>query len=178
MMSHWGRVGGVRGCTPAMCSGITMIAINSRHSRSQQTSIPRYGNMPMGASPASAFGERASAGRKADLNSSQGDDHSTSRCGGSGHWVIVSGMVSTSGIVWNYVVSGGLVLVCQKGGLFIAWISVFLCLFSRGNLWTGLSEFLNFLSEDVYQMVPPPPLSFEIIRFRGKIPTRSLRNKD
>src|SRR6266446_2579856 len=58
--------------------------------------MPRYGKMPMGASPARAFGGRVSAGRKADLNSSQGEDHSTRRRGGSGHWVMVSGMVSTS----------------------------------------------------------------------------------
>src|SRR5208282_236404 len=52
--------------------------------------------MPMGASPAKAFGGRVSAGRRAEVNSSQRDDHSTSRRGGSGHWVTVSGMVSRS----------------------------------------------------------------------------------
>lgn len=75
------------------------MAISSRHSISQQISMPRYGNMPMGASPASGFGDRASAGRIADLNSSHRDDHSTSSRGGSGHSVTGSGMVSTSGIV-------------------------------------------------------------------------------
>jgi hypothetical protein len=61
----------------------------------------------MGASPAKAFGGRASAGRKADLNSSHGDDHSTSRRGGSGHWVTTSGMVATSGIVFDCVIFWG-----------------------------------------------------------------------
>src|SRR5258708_34495714 len=75
-----------------------MSAISSRHSRSQHASMPRYGNMPTGASPASAFGGRASAGRNADLNSSHRDDHSTSKRGGSGQRAMVSGMVSTSGI--------------------------------------------------------------------------------
>src|ERR1700687_2487799 len=72
-----------------------MIAISRRHSSSQQKSMPRYGNMQMGASPAKRLGGRASAGRNADLNSSHGDDHSTSRRGGSGHWATLSGMVST-----------------------------------------------------------------------------------
>ena len=81
----------------------------------------------MGASPAKRLGERVSAGRKADLNSSQGDDHSTSKCGGSGHWVfgcwpimLLSGMVATSGIILDYVFWTTLFLgdrisvVCQK----------------------------------------------------------------
>src|SRR5260370_13781730 len=95
MTYHWGRVGGVRVGSLAKRSAITMIAISRRHSSSQQTSMPRYGNMPVGASPAKRFGGRASAGPRADLNSSQGDDHSTSRRGGSGHWVTLSGMGST-----------------------------------------------------------------------------------
>src|SRR5229473_3596024 len=111
MTSCWGRVEGVGISRLTKCSGSTMSAISSRHSSSQETSMPRYGNMPMGASPAKRFGERVSAGRKADLNSSQGDDHSTRRCGGSGHWVSTSGMVATSDIILDYVIAGGLVLV-------------------------------------------------------------------
>src|SRR5208282_6585715 len=81
-----------------------MIAISSSNSSSQLASIPRYGKMPMGASPAKAFGARVSAGPKADLNSSQREDHSTSRRGGSGHGSFgrrsrTAGMVATSDIV-------------------------------------------------------------------------------
>src|SRR5580700_129559 len=57
--------------------------------------------MPTGASPAKGLVERASAGRRADLNSSHRDDHSTSRWG-SGHSATVSGMVSSSGITTTY----------------------------------------------------------------------------
>jgi len=92
-----------------------MSAISSRHSSSQETSMPRYGNMPMGASPARRFGGRVSAGRKAVLNSSHGDDHSTSRCGGSGHWVSTSGMVATSDIFSTTLFLGDRTsVVCQK----------------------------------------------------------------
>src|SRR5258706_401642 len=98
MTSHWGRVPGDATSTVANCSGNTMSAISSRQSSRQHESMPPYGNMPTGASPASAFGGRASAGRNADLNSSHRDDHSTSKRGGSGQRVMVSGMVSTSGI--------------------------------------------------------------------------------
>src|SRR6266536_2448435 len=78
-----------------MRSGSTMTAISARHSSSQHASMPRYGNMPIGASPAKAFGALENAGASAVVNSSQGDDHSTSSRGGSGHLVMVSGMVST-----------------------------------------------------------------------------------
>ena len=96
MTSYCLRMGGPGICRLAKRSGSTMTAINRRHSSSQQASMPRYGNMPIGASPAKAFGARVSAGRQAERNSSQGDDHSTSRRGGSGHCVVLSGMVITS----------------------------------------------------------------------------------
>src|SRR5882672_3012316 len=51
--------------------------------------------MPMGASPAKCLGDFRKAGRTAVLNSSQGEDHSTSTRGGSGHWSTLCGMVST-----------------------------------------------------------------------------------
>src|SRR5208282_826263 len=106
MTSHWGRVGGKGISRLTKRSGSVMTAISNRHSSSQLTSMPRYGNMPTGASPARRFGERVSAGPKADLNSSHRDDHSTSRCGGSGHGSFVgqsgtSGMASTSDIFWT-----------------------------------------------------------------------------
>jgi len=96
----------------------------------------------MGASPAKRFGGRVSAGRNADLNSSQGDDHSTSRRGGSGHWVSTSGMVATSGIVWTTfwtaLFPGGIrtSVVCQKGGLISAATSDFLASCSLGRFRT------------------------------------------
>src|SRR5664279_3454007 len=76
-------------------AGNTMIANSKRHSRNQTVSMPLYGKMPIGASPAKAFGERVSAGCTAVLNSSQGEDHWTSRRGGSGHWIVLAGIVST-----------------------------------------------------------------------------------
>src|SRR5580693_7546613 len=90
--------------------------------------------MPMGAAPARAFGGRASAGRRADLNSSQGDDHSTSRRGGSGH---CSGMGATSGVVMTTdIISGcvglrglGISDSVPENGVDFAVTSVFFILF-------------------------------------------------
>src|ERR1035438_7432791 len=113
MTSHCGRVGGRGISRLAKRSGSTMIAISRRHSSSHETSMPRYGNMPTGASPAKRLGGRASAGCKADLNSSHRDDHSTSRRGGSGHWVRLSGMVSTSFIVLDGVIFWGDSYLCS-----------------------------------------------------------------
>src|SRR5437660_8535044 len=78
-----------------MREGSTITRMINKTSRNQATAIPRYGKMPMGASPASCLGGLLRAGRMADLNSSHGEDHSTSSRGGSGHWITVSGMVST-----------------------------------------------------------------------------------
>jgi len=106
MTSHFGLGGGTKGCSVAMRAGSIITAMSSRHSSAHELSIPRYGNIPTGASPASATGVRESAGRQAVLNSCQGEDHSISRRGGSGQSLaigVVSGMVSSSGtaIGWS-----------------------------------------------------------------------------
>src|SRR5271165_2005719 len=112
--------------------------------------------MPTGASPARRLGERVSAGFQADLNSSHGDDHSTSRRGGSGHWIAVSGMVATSTIISDYV-SGGLVSssVPEGGVLFSPDFRFFWFFLLRA------AEFSRgcFEKRYVYQVVPPTPPS-------------------
>jgi hypothetical protein len=104
------------------------------------------------------------------LNSSHGDDHSTSRRGGSGHWMSTSGMVATSGIifglrVWTTLFSGGIrtSVVCQKGGPISAATSVFFLPFlslTFRNVTRGVARWYPH---------PPPPWSFEIIELEGKI---------
>src|ERR1035441_10923846 len=106
-----------------------MMAMSKRHSSSQQASMPRYGNIPTGASPARRLGERVRAGRKADLNSSQREDHSTSRRGGSGHWRALSGMVATSAIHRTTILGDWYLVVCQKEESYFRLTSVFLVFF-------------------------------------------------
>src|SRR5207248_10613837 len=75
--------GGAYGRMLASLSG-KMIPANSRaDSNNQATRMPEYGNNPVWASPARGRRERLRAGRIADTNSAQGEDHSTSHLGAS-----------------------------------------------------------------------------------------------
>ena len=110
MTSHvgFGRIGA--GFSLAISAGTRMTTISRMHSPTHAVSIPRYGKMPTGASPASAFVDFFSAGRIAVLNSSHGDDHSTSSRGGSGQRscsIRGSGMVTASDTnSRNYLIFG------------------------------------------------------------------------
>src|SRR5437899_2799792 len=83
MTSYLGGGGGTYGLMLASFPGSTITATSNKASKTQDARMPGYGNKPVRASPASFAGERPRAGRMAETNSSQGDDHSISSLGAS-----------------------------------------------------------------------------------------------
>src|SRR5437868_4177961 len=84
MTSSFGRKTGAYTGDLAMNSlpGKITAAASTTASSAQPANMPRYGNMPLRASPAKGFEDFEKAGRIAVTNSSQGDDHSISSRGG------------------------------------------------------------------------------------------------
>jgi hypothetical protein len=130
------------------------------------------------------------AGRRADLNSSHRDDHSTKRCGGSSHRSSgrrsfggrsgTSGMVATSDIcrdcASDYIISGGFVLsvVCQKDAVIIG---VFFVFFIPLEVSSNLSpkfggEFLGLSNIEAFSWPGYPP-TWGAIRINGLDPKYS-----
>ena len=103
-----------------------------------------------------------SAGRKADLNSSQREDHSTSKRGGSrplGGDFGYGGNISHS---WNQIFGlcfWGIATSVPEGGSYFRLTSVFLAsLFSSALLCgTGAEFFGGFRVEEPPDGTPPPP---------------------
>jgi hypothetical protein len=62
-------------------AGRMMTAANMAASSTQETSMPRYGQSPVRASPARRFGDRLKAGPIALRNSCHGEGHSTRNLG-------------------------------------------------------------------------------------------------
>src|SRR5579883_517136 len=81
MTSCLGIGGGWYGRNRAILAGKMIARVSRIASAPQESSRPRKGNKPVGASPARGAGERPRAGPIAERNSSQGDDHWTNKFG-------------------------------------------------------------------------------------------------
>src|SRR5882762_8840478 len=81
MTSYLGGVGGMYGRMLANFAGTIISSVRKMASIPHDRRMPRTGNRPVSASPASRVGERPKAGRMEVTNSCQGDDHSTSSLG-------------------------------------------------------------------------------------------------